>query len=143
MLFALLFLWSGSALAQEIASGIVEKGMQKVEVKIDKSKVSPEFRRILEVEETATNEISQLNQKIKKADGDLAAELQKEVEKIKRNAKIEILKIRLEIAQERNDTRNIYQIEKALDQPENPPVIVEDQKSKAEREAWEKGNRDK
>jgi HD superfamily phosphohydrolase len=141
LLFGFVLVWCGFAKAQEKAWVIPDKEAQKVEVKIDKSRVSPEFRRILDAEEKAIKEIEELSEKMKTLNGNQITELQKEVEKIKKDTEIEILKIRLGIAKERNDTKNIQEIEKAIDQLENPPPVVEDQESKALREALKKEKR--
>jgi TolA-binding protein len=143
LLFVLLLLWCSLALAQEKASGIPDVKEQKVEVKIDKSKISPEFRKILETEESAFLRIKTLNERMKGLDGNQIAELQKEVEKIKKDADIEIQKIRLGIAKEKNDTKSIREIEKAQEQLERPAMTIEDQESKAIRETWEKENNER
>jgi HD superfamily phosphohydrolase len=142
-LFGFVLVFCGFAKAQEKAWGIPDKEAQKVEVKIDKSKVSPEFRKILDAEEKAIKEIEELNERMKTLDGNQIAELQKEVEKIKKATEIEILKIRLGIAKERNDTKNIQEIEKAIDQLENPPPVVEDEESKALGGTLKKGSGEK
>ena len=136
LLFAFVLIFCGLALAQDKASGIPDKDKQKVEIKIDKSKISPEFLPILEAEESAVKQINELKQQIETSDPVLVPELQKKIEKIKWNTKIQILKIRLGIAQKRNDTRNVEQIQKALWQLENPPVMLEDKASKTARETW-------
>lgn len=143
LLFAFVLVWTNPALAQRSSWGIPDEEEQKVEVKIDKSKVSPELRRIMDVAEKALAQISDLEQRMQTLDGNQVAELQKQAEQIKKDAEIEILKIRLEIAQQRNDTKNIQEIEKAIDLLENPPPVLEDQESKALREAWERENREK
>ena len=136
LLFAFVLVSSGLALAQDKASGIPDKDQQKVELKIDKSRISPELLPILEAEESAVKQINELKQQIETSDPVLVPELQKKIEKIKWNTKIQILKIRLGIAQKRNDTRNVEQIQKALWQLENPPVMLEDKASKTARETW-------
>lgn len=143
LLFAFVLVWTNPALAQRSSWGIPDEEEQKVEVKIDKSKVSPELRRIMDVAEKAIAQISDLEQRMQLLDGSQMAELQKQAEQIKKDAEIEILKIRLEIAQQRNDTKNIQEIEEAIDLLENPPSVLEDQESKAVREAWERENREK
>lgn len=143
LLFAFVLVWTNPALAQRSSWGIPDEEEQKVEVKIDKSKVSPELRRIMDVAEKALAQISDLEQRMQTLDGNQVAELQKQAEQIKKDAEIEILKIRLEIAQQRNDTKNIQEIEKAIGLLENPPPVLEDQESKALREAWERENREK
>lgn len=141
--FVLVLVWSGFVLAQDAKWGIPDEKEQNVEVKIDKSKVSPELRKILEAEEQAMQKISELNEKMKTLDGDQIAELQKEVEKIKKDTQIAILEIRLGIAKERNDTESVQEIKKAIDQLVNPPPVVEDQESKALRKIWEKENQER
>ena len=143
LLFALVLLWCSLSFAQEKASGIPEVKEQQVEVKIDKSKVSPELKRILEAEENAQAKIGELSERMKTLDGNQIAEMQKEVEKIKKDTEIEFQKIRLGIAKEKNDTKNIQEIEKAIDQLENPAPMVEDLESKTVREVWEKENLNK
>jgi len=135
-LFAFVLIFSSLALAQDKASGIPDKDQQKVELKIDKSRISPELLPILEAEESAVKQINELKQQIETSDPALVPELQKKIEKIKWNTRIQILKIRLGIAQKRNDTRNVEQIQKALWQLENPPVMLEDKASKTARETW-------
>jgi hypothetical protein len=134
LLFAFVLVWSVLASAQEKASGIPDRDKQKVEMKIDKSKVSPELLPILEAEEAAVKQINELKQQIETTDPARVAELQKKIEEIKWNTEIQILKIRLGIAQKRNDTRNVEQIQKALWHLENPPQIVEDKASRITRE---------
>jgi predicted HAD superfamily phosphohydrolase len=143
LVLASVLVWCGFANAQKKAWGIPDKETQKTEVKIDKSKVSPEFRKILEAEEKAMKEIEELNEKMESLNGNQIADLQKEVEKIKRDTEIEILKIRLGIAKERNDAKSIQEIEKAIDQLENPPPVAEDEESKALGKTLKKGNGEK
>jgi len=143
LLFGFVLVWCGFAKAQEKTWGIPDKEAKKTEVKIDKTKVSSEFRKILEAEEKAIKEIEELSEKMKTLDGNQIAELQKEVEKIKKDTEIEILKIRLGMAKERNDSEDIREIQKAIDQLENPPPVVEDEESKALGETLKKGNGEK
>jgi hypothetical protein len=49
----------------------------------------------------------------------------------------------LEIARQRDDQRNVQEIEKALYQLENPIQFTKDQESEIVREAWEKENQGK
>jgi hypothetical protein len=128
--------------AQQKASGIVQEREQTTEAKIDKSEASPEFRRILEAEEKAHAQIAELQQQMLSLDGDQLAELERKAEQVKKDAQIEILKIRLEIARTRGDSRNVQEIEKTLEQLQNPPPVEEEMESKALREAWEKENRE-
>lgn len=129
--------------AQQKASGIVEEQEQTTEAEIEKSEVSPEFRRILEAEEKAFAQIAELQQHMLSLDGDQRAELERQVEQVKRDVQIEILKIRLDIARTRGDSKNVQEIEKTLEQLQNPPPVEEDMESKALREAWEKENSEK
>jgi|GEM_PF-1942249 len=143
LMYILALGWCGLALAQEQASGIPDSREQKVEVEIDKSQVSPEFRWILELEEKATAEIEFLSEKMRISDGNQIAELQSEIESIKQQTEIAILRVRLEIARQRDDQRNVQEIEKALYQLENPIQHAKDQESEILREAWEKENKAK
>ena len=135
--------WCGLAAAQEQASGIPDGGEQKVEAEIDKSQVSLEFKRILELEEKAAGEIEFLSEKMRISDGSQIAELQSQIESIKHQTEIAILRVRLEIARQRDDQRNVQEIEKALYQLENPIQFAKDQESEMVREAWEKENQGK
>lgn len=143
LLSVLALAWWTLAAAQEQASGIPDSQEQKVEVNNDKSKVSPEFKKILELEEKAAAEIEFLNEKMKISDGNQIAELQSEIESIKNQTEIAILRVRLEIARQRDDQRNVQEIEKALYQLENPIQFAKDQESEILREAWEKENEEK
>jgi hypothetical protein len=135
--------WCGPAAAQEQASGTIDSREQKVEVEIDKSQVSSEFKKILELEEKAAREINNLSERMKVSDDDQIAELQSEIESIKHQTEIAILRVRLEIARQRDDQRNVQEIEKALYQLENPIQFTKDQESEIVREAWEKENQGK
>jgi archaellum component FlaC len=132
---ALALIWCGSSVAQEKASGIPDKAEQQVEVRIDKTKVSPELRQILQLEEKAAEEMGKLAQRMESEHGDQIAEMQKEIERIKWELKIAILQLRLEIARERADTPNVEEIERTLDRLQNPTPVAEDLESKAAREA--------
>jgi len=140
LLFVSALFFFNFASAQQRNSGMPDNAGQKTEVKSDKSKVSPEFRKILEAQEKGLTRIEELEQRMKTSDGNQMAELQKEVEKIKKETQLEILKIRLDIAKEKNDSGNIQEIEKAVNQVQKPLPVSEDLKSKTAREDWEKEN---
>lgn len=140
LLFSSVLICFNLVLAQERNSGMPDKAGQRTEVKFDQSKVSPEFRKILETQEKGLTRIGELEQRMKTSDGNQMAELQKEVEKIKKETQLEIFKIRLNIARGKNDARNIQEIEKAINQAQKPLPVSEDLKSKTARENWEKEN---
>lgn len=134
LLSALTLVWCGSSTAQQKASGIPDKAEQQVEVRIDKTKVSPELRQILQLEEKAAEEMGKLARRMESEHGDQIAEMQKEIERIKWELKIAILQLRLEIAREKDDSRNVQEIETALYRLQNPTTVAEDLDSKAARE---------
>ena len=140
LLFVLVLICHCPAMAVEKTSGITDKDAQKVEVNIDRSRVSPDFAKILEAEEKGLNRIKDLEQRMKTSDENQFPELQKEIEKVKKDTELEVLKIRLEISKEKNDSRNIQEIEKAINRFENPVQVEENQESKIFRETWEKEN---
>ncbi len=143
VLASLMLLWCSMCWGQQKASGIPGEQERNIEVKIDKTKVSPHFRQILELEEKAAEVIRELMQKAKASDRQQIAELQIEAEKIKRELRIAVLQLRLEIAREEDDARNTQEIEDALYRLQNPAPMAEDQESKAMREAQLKENGEK
>ena len=142
-LVSLVLLWYGTCWGQQKASGIPEVHERNVEVRIDKTKVSLDFRQILELEEKAAEDILELMQRAKTSDRQQLAELQSEAEKIKRELRIAVLQLRLEIATEMDDSRNVREIEAGLYQLQNPAPVAEDLESKAAREAQLKANGEK
>jgi uncharacterized protein YfcZ (UPF0381/DUF406 family) len=125
---------SGLALAQETQWGYPDKDEQQVEVMIDKNKVSPLLKRIIETREEAEQKIAQLKEELLKADETRRFELQKQVEQIKLDSEIKILKIRLSAAQEKNDSKTAQEIQHALENLLNPPVFPEDVDARGSRE---------
>ena len=143
ILASLMLLWGGICWGQQKASGIPQEHERYVEVEIDKTKVSPHFRQILELEEKAAEDIRELVQKAKVSDRQQMAELQIEAERIKRELRIAVLQLRLEIAREKDDLRNVQEIETAMYRLQNPTPVAEDLESKAAREAQLKSNGEK
>lgn len=111
--------------AQESNASIVDRAVKDMaQPKV--TKLSPEGQRIQEVKRIAGEKIAAIERELAFLGEDRSKEpeLQKRAEKIRQDMEIEILKVRLEFAQERKDTARIKEIQTALDRLLNPPKRV-------------------